>query len=230
MKIFLSRELFALTTALGIITAASCDAGLIHFSFPGGSTVPSFVDPNAIGGSLLDGPGAGLLSAGVIVSDAACFLPGSASVNAASAIANSDYIEFTLAAAPSLGLSLGSFSFNAARTTGTGDAGFVLRSSRDNFSTDIASLAVAAVRPGSSSFNFGLSAPKFQNIAGPTTFRLYGYSTGGGLCFDDISVNGSVVHLISSVPEPGTMLFGVALFGTLGMRQRWARRAVRAKE
>ena len=232
MNISSTPKLLALTAALGIAAASSCTAGLIHFSFPGGAVAPSFVDPNAIGGSLLDGPGAGLLGAGVIVSDAACFLPGSTSVSAPSAVANNDYIEFTLSAGPGLGLSLGSFTFDAARTLAAGTAGFVLRSSRDSFSTDIASLAVAAVRPSSSSFNFDLSAPKFQNIAGPTTFRLYGYATGGvgsGICFDDISVNGAVVHLLSSVPEPGTMLFGLALFGTAGLRQRTARRVVRTK-
>ena len=147
-------------------------------------------------------------------------------MSASSAVANGDYIEFTLAPGPGLGLSLGSFSFDAARTTGTGTAGFVLRSSRDSFNTDIAAFAVASVRPSSSSFAIDLSAPIYQKIAGPTTFCLYGYATGGaggGICYDD-SVNSAVVPLITSVPEPGTMLFGLGLLATTALRQRSVRR------
>ncbi len=228
MKHTRTPQLIAITAALGIGAAATGQAGLIHFSFPGGAVAPSFIDPNAIGGSLLDGPGPGLLRAGVIVSDAACFLPGSASVDAASAIANRDSIEFTLAPGPGLGLSLGSFTFDAARTLGVGTAGFVLRSSLDNFATDIGASTVASVRPGSTSFSYPLSAPKYQNIPGPATFRLFGYATGGagsGLCLDDISVNGSVVHLFTNIPEPGTGLFGLGLVGAAALRQRGGRKA-----
>ena len=228
MKPTRTLQLIAISAALGIGVAASGQAGLIHFSFPGGAVAPSFVDPNAIGGILLDGPGPGLLGAGVIVSDAACFLPGSTSVDAASAIANRDYIEFTLAPGPGLGLSLGSFTFDAARTLAAGAAGFVLRSSLDNFTTDIGASTVASVRLGSTSFNFPLSAQKYQNIAGPATFRLFGYATGGagsGLCFDDISVNGAVVHLVTSVPEPGTSVFGLGLLGAAALRQRPGRKS-----
>ena len=91
MKTNSSPRIFVMASALGIGLAVSAEAGLVHFSFPGGAVAPSFVDPNAIGGSLLDGPGAGLLGAGVIVSDAACFLPGSTSVSASSGVANGDY-------------------------------------------------------------------------------------------------------------------------------------------
>lgn len=214
----------ALATALALGSAACAQAGLIHFGFPGGAVTPSFVDPNAVGGSILDGPGPGLIAAGVPGTAGLCFLPGAGSTTAASALANADYLEFTLAPGPGLGLSLGSFSFEATRASVAGTAGFVLRSSRDNFAADLASFAIPAVSPARTSFNIGLSSAAYQNLIAPIAFRLYGYSAGGALCFNDISVNGAVVAPPPAVPEPGTVLYGVALLGAAAWPRRSGRR------
>jgi hypothetical protein len=217
----------AIAAALAICGSASAQAGLLHFSFPGGAVAPSFVDPNTIGGSILDGPGAGLLTAGVSISDTACFIPGSTSVSAASAIANGDYVEFKLAPGPGLGLSLGSFTFDAARTVAAGGAGFVLRSSRDGFATNIGAVAISSVAPTLSSYNIDLSGQMYQNIPNTTTFRLYGYASGGagsGICFDNISVNGAVVQIPPVVPEPGTALHGLAILGAAALSRRTTKR------
>ena len=215
-----------ITTALALGSVATATAGLIHFSFPAGGASPTYVDPNTVGGSIIDGPGAGLLGAGVSVVDTLCFLPGSTSTSAASAITNGDYFQFTLAPGPGLGLSLGSFTFDAYRTGTTGTTGFVLRSSRDSFAADIGASTVTSVGPAETSYNINLSTAAYQNITTPTTFRLYGYSPSGvsnGICFDNISVNGQVAAAPPVVPEPGTALYSIGVLAAALLRRRGGR-------
>jgi hypothetical protein len=139
--------------------------------------------------------------------------PQGGSVDAAAAVANNKYFEFTLT--PRFELDLESLTFNVARGGGSTPRGVVVRSSIDNFAADLFSADIATARPTFTPVNIDLSGPAYQNLMDPITFRIYSYSTGAGasLDYDDITVNGVI-------PEPASVALAMCACLVLARRRR----------
>ncbi|GAB3029669.1 endonuclease/exonuclease/phosphatase family protein [Spirosoma pulveris] len=144
--------------------------------------------------------------------------------NVASPDANK-YIQFSLGPVASYTMALAQLSFDEQRS-GTGPTTWTLRSSLDNYATDINTTPTSTTSPTSSgSFTsrvVSLSASTaFQNLSTPVTFRIYGYGasgSGGTWRFDNVQVSGSTgpsdptAPLISVIP--GSLLAFATVPGT----------------
>lgn len=139
--------------------------------------------------------------------------PQGSSPDPATAIANNKYYEFSLTADAGNTLNLDNLEFDVARGGGSTPRGYIVRSSLDNFASDLSQADVATVRPNYTHVTVPLSA---LNVSG-ATFRIYSYSPGGGasLDYDNVTVNGDVI------PEPTAAgLLGLAGLALLGRRRR----------
>jgi hypothetical protein len=126
--------------------------------------------------------------------------------SAATAVTNNVYFSFTVSPAIEAFMDLSSLTFNTARGGGSTPRGFAVRSSLDNFNTNLFTLDVPTQRPTFTPVNVDLSA--FPETNRPVTFRIYTYAplTGNTIEFDDITLNGTV----TLVPEPtGLCLLGL---------------------
>jgi hypothetical protein len=135
------------------------------------------------------------------------------SPDAATAIANNKYFEFSVTADPGNTLNLDNLEFDVARGGAGTPRGYVVRSSLDNFGSNLSQADVGTVRPNYTHVVVPLSA---LNVTG-ATFRIYSYSPAGGssLDYDSITVNGTVI------PEPAAAgLLGLAGLALLGRRRR----------
>ena len=109
-----------------------------------------------------------------------------------------DYFEFTLTPDPGYEMDLVSFFF-IGQASGTGVTTMVVRSSNDNFISDLDTLSLAN---NNAPLTVDLSALQFQNITLPITFRIYGFgasATGGTGSINEFIFNG-VVALPCAVP------------------------------
>ena len=111
----------------------------------------------------------------------------------ADAITNNEYFEWTIEANDGFSMSLTSLVLNLQRS-GTGPNSFALRSSLDNYATDLAIFSVTGT--ATETQNIALSG--FENLIQPITFRLYGAgatSTPGSAGFEgtgnDLVINGT---------------------------------------
>jgi hypothetical protein len=101
-----------------------------------------------------------------------------------------DYYTFTLTPAANYKINLSSFEFTLQRSS-TGPVNYALRSSIDNFASDISTGAfpmTAALQ------TVALSGAVFQNITNDITFRIYGYNAGtnaGTASVNDFTFNGT---------------------------------------
>lgn len=116
-----------------------------------------------------------------------------ASTTAAAAVANNQYFTFSVTANPGYLLTGTNLTFNASRGGTSTPRGYVVRTSVNNFASDLAADAVATNRPVWTNINIPLGATFVNQTA--VTFRIYVYApgTGSSLEFDDITVNGLVV-------------------------------------
>lgn len=133
--------------------------------------------------------------------------------SAAQAITNAVFFSFTVT--PNASMSLTDLQFDAARGGGGTPRGYDIRSSVDNFATDLGTADLATVRPTYTHVTIDLSGAAFQNLTTPTTFRFYVYSPGGGssVDFDNIVLNGA------ATPEPASLSL-VGLGGLTLLRRR----------
>lgn len=105
-----------------------------------------------------------------------------------------DYFTFTLTPAANYKINLSSFEFTLQRSS-TGPVNYALRSSIDNFASDISTGAypmTAALQ------TVDLSGAAFQNITSAITFRIYGYNAGsnvGTASVNDFTFNGTTTTL-----------------------------------
>lgn len=105
-----------------------------------------------------------------------------------------DYFTFTLTPAANYKISLTSFEFTLQRSS-TGPVNYALRSSIDNFTSDISTAAfpmTAALQ------TVALSGAAFQDITSAITFRIYGYNAGsnvGTASVNDFTFNGTTTTL-----------------------------------
>jgi hypothetical protein len=230
------RVLRPILVVLSVLTIAvpTADAAVLAqytFGTPGSETTnesspafqPTFVDPTASATAITDPLG----TVGLEISSAATtpadapFLrldPQGNSVDAAAAITNNKYFEFTLSPLGDVQFDLTSLNFDVARGGAGTPRGYVVRSSLDNFAANLAQADVGTVRPTYTPVAVDLS--QFSNVTSSVTFRIYSYSPGAGssVDYDNIVVNGLVI------PEPGStaaLLVGAAMIA--GFRRKWRR-------
>ncbi|WP_298152525.1 YDG domain-containing protein [Flavobacterium sp.] len=100
-----------------------------------------------------------------------------------------DYFEWTITPQGTNEIDLVNFIYTG-QTSAQGPVNFILRSSVDNYTADINTNTVV---PGIFGSLISLSAPEFQNITTPITFRLYGWGgTGGTFSVNDFNFDGEV--------------------------------------
>ncbi len=144
------------------------------------------------------------------------------------AINGNSYIQFIVTPTGGATFSATSLDFTWDRSA-TGPSSVALRSSFDNFATDLGSVTniiQSAFAPNS------ITIAGLNNVAAATTFRLYGFgasATGGTGGFDtntdapSVTFNGSV----TAVPEP-TSIALVSLMGCTGLVSGYRRRKAKS--
>jgi hypothetical protein len=109
--------------------------------------------------------------------------------------------------------------------TGAGPGQVAVRSSLDNFATNIAAPFTPPTGSSPSTYTVDLTAPGFQNLTSPITFHVYGYNANnsvGSLRFYPSTV---VTGTVTPVPEPALALSAAAVAAGLAGLYRRARRA-----
>jgi hypothetical protein len=143
---------------------------------------------------------------GIEISSAATTPPGAPflrldpqgnSPDPATAVTNNKYYEFSLTANAGNTLNLTNIEFDVMRGGGSTPRGYALRSSLDNYASDLSQADVATARPTYTHIIVPLAALNVPNV----TFRMFSYSpaAGNSLDYDNITVNGDVV------PEPSAL-------------------------
>ena len=126
-----------------------------------------------------------------------------------------DYFEFTLTPNADYKIDFSSFDFTAQSTILTGPPYISVRSSLDNFATNIGgSLTLLSFgTPVPNSIN--LSSSTYQNITHPITFRIYawGAGLGGKLSINNFTFNGSVSCAITTTWSDGSWSDGFPSLG-----------------
>lgn len=127
--------------------------------------------------------------------------PASGATSASLAVSTRSYVEFTISTKSfNKVMNLNSLSFSIARGGASTPRGYVVRSSMDNFASDIASADIATQRTTFTSINVDLSGTTFQQIREKITFRLYVYSpsTANSLDIDAIVLDGNLANIDSN--------------------------------
>ncbi len=169
------------------LTSATVTAGILAVGTPSNNTVT----PNS---SAATAP----TSAPYIL-----FVPNSGTASSkdeTTSVSTNAYLSFTVTPADAANglLNLSSLTLKAESGGASTPRGFNVRSSVDNYATDLmgtGSADIATVRPNLVSFSANLTGAAFQNL--PTiTFRVYAYtpSTGQSIDFDDIVLSGFVAN------------------------------------
>lgn len=144
--------------------------------------------------------------------------PLSGAVNAATALSNNSFVQFTITPLSGGILNLDEISFDGARGGSSTPRGFGLASSVDSFATVIGSHDMATARAGGLlTYSFDLSAPAFQGITTPITFRVLVYAPGTGN-----SVEMNSLSVLGTIPEPSTYaaIAGALALGLVAYRRR----------
>ncbi len=153
----------------------------------------------------------------------------------ASPVANQDYFSFTIAAQTGLRIDLSSGGMSlevAINKNGPGE--LVVRSSLDNFATNIAAPYTPTVNLTQDTFAFapylsaiGITSP----VSGPIEFRMYGYQAGKTnkqLWLGSTTAVPNAVQVTGGttpVPEPAWLLSAATLAAGLSWRSRQTRRS-----
>jgi hypothetical protein len=110
------------------------------------------------------------------------------------AIDLNDYFEFTISPNAPCSINFSSFTYTG-QASGTGPTNFAFRSSIDGFNSNIGT-------PNSVGTTIDLSSATYQNLTTSITFRIYGFSSGGGsgtFSINSFTFNGSIS--CTSTPE-----------------------------
>lgn len=214
--------------AAGVWSPAAGAAVLTQYTFPvantttetGSAYAATTVGSGVSATSLTDGGASiNITSDGALAYGSAPVLrvfPGG--TDAATAVTNNSYVQFTVTPDANTQMDLSSFTFDAARGGTNGPRGYAVRSSVDGFAGNIATADITANRPNFAAFNVPLSAASFQGLTAATTFRLYVYSPSNTSTveFDNLTLNGTT----SPVPEPASAGAAIAMLGGLLVRRR----------
>jgi fibronectin-binding autotransporter adhesin len=112
------------------------------------------------------------------------------------AVLNQADFKFTLTADPGFLLNLTSLNFDVMRGGGSTPRGYAVRSSVDNFATNLGTADVLTVRPTFTPVAIDLTGSIFQNLS-TITFKIYSYSpaTGSSVDYDNVTVNGTTMTI-----------------------------------
>jgi len=196
-------------------------ADILGFSFPGTSLVSTSSDPNStISNVNFTGSSA---TQEALPDELAINVPAGAS-NAANAVANDSYFQFSITPNVGYELDLSELAFQVATASpGAPNNGYVVRSSVDGFSSDLQSGPIPTDYPSYTLVTVNLSGSGFQNLLTQTTFRIYTWldttEPNPAAACDDIVLRGTVV----SVPEPGTWILGASSLAMVVISRRWKR-------
>ena len=121
--------------------------------------------------------------------------PASGATSEALAVTNSSYFSFSIAPAYGKRIRLDTLTFNAARINANTPTGYGVRSSLDNYATDIATANLGTARTTFTAVSLDLSGALYQMITTPITFRIYIYGPAvtDGVDVDDINIKGFVM-------------------------------------
>jgi hypothetical protein len=216
MRCFPLSTLVLLSLApVGVTTASA--AVLARYAFPG--PVPALmvttVDANVTAGDVSFAGG---------VTTQFTSLPDMLVVNVATpnaiapatAVSTGSFFEITLAPTPGNALNLASFTFDAAAATV--GAGYVLRSSLDGYTTNLAAAPLSTLYPTFAAYNVSLAAASFQGVSEPVSFRVYTFTpaTNPAAAYDNVTINGVTIP----VPEPTAGATLLLAGGFLARRRR----------
>lgn len=215
-----------LTLLIASSLAASASADVVAKYDFGTPTVPSLTSSDSDLNSVASPFTAGAGFASALTPDTTRGNPapditvpaGTSPSSAAAAITGNDYFSFTLT--PVTAVSLTNLTFDTAVSGNVTASYFVQASVGAGGFSNVGS----TVSTGSSTFStqtISLSAPQFQNLTLPVTFRIYIFDDKSGSMsdlLDNVTLNG-----IASVPEPGTWAMMGLGAGLLGAVQRFRR-------
>ena len=194
---------------------------LVKYEALGGGFAPTTLADQVLASNLNDIGSAASLDTGVALPNSVFLQQLIVSPDAAAAVANEQFFQFTASAATGFELDLLNMTFDAGKGGSSSPRGWVLRSSLDGFTSDIASADIPTVQPTLTGFDVDLSGALFQHITSQVTFRLYDYAPGGsgtGTFYDNIALNG----VVQVVPEPTSTLVVLGP-GALALLRRRAR-------
>jgi hypothetical protein len=193
---------------------------LVRYEAPGGVFAPTVLGNHVLAGNLNENGSSGDLQPGVGLADTVFLQQNITSPTAADAVVNNQYFQFTVSAETGFELDLVSLTFDATRGGSSTPRGWVVRSSLDNFATDIAAADVPTQNPTLTSFNVDLTAIMFQDITSQVTFRIYGYAptSGVGIFYDNIELHGAFEVAGSGIPEPASL--GLMICGGVVLLRR----------
>jgi hypothetical protein len=177
-----------------LVVSAVGHAQIVQYTAPGGSFNPTAVAARATATALDDVGSSADLQPGVGLADTVFLQQNVVSVDAAAAVANQQWFQFKVRCQIGFHLNLTSLAFDATRGGASTPRGWVLRSSVDNFGSNLGTAVIPTQNPTLTPFNVGLTGAAFQNLTAETVFRIYGYgpSTGIGCFYDNITLSGAV--------------------------------------
>ncbi len=215
------RTILTLLVAASVSTAARADVVLARYDF-GTTTTPSLAssdtDLNSFASAFTAGPDflTALTPSTALGNPAPCISIGATTTpNAQSA---NGYYSFTLTPVSAVNLTTLTFDY---AVSGTVTANYLVQAAvgAGSYSNVGSSVSTGLASWTTTTPALSLSAPQFQNVTLPVTFRIYIWDnkTGGSMSdlLDNVTVNG-----FTAVPEPSTWAMMVAGAGLLGATQR----------
>lgn len=138
--------------------------------------------------------------------------PQGSSTTPAAAVTGNKYFEFTVTPEAGYQFTLDSIGFDVTRGGGSTPRGYLLRSSVDNYATDLAGGDLLTARPTYTPVAVTLGST-YADLTTPVTFRFYNYApaAGNSIDYDNLSLSGTV----TAVPEPS--VFAMAALGGLAL-------------
>lgn len=220
--------------ALACIANAASASVIANWNFTAGNLNPAATDSNvtvtpiAVNSSvLLNNSGAASKNWTGGANTVFAAYPAAACTSEAATVSAGGYFSFTLTPAAGQTLNLSDLQFDVANGANSGAGlyrGYVLRSSLDNYATDLAAADPTGIPTtyveGATMQHItaDLSGASFQGLTSgtPVTFRFYAWLTNASgaraVDFDNITVNGGLV------PEPASL--AMLVLGGLGVLVR----------
>lgn len=134
-----------------------------------------------------------------------------------------DYFYWTLTPAGGYEIDFVSLSFTT-QSSNTGPNTYILRSSVDNYTANIATISITPNGSASALQTVNLSAGTFQNIGSAITFRMYGYGGSGATgtnSINDFTFNGTVSSTGCTAPSTQASGINFSAVGQTALDVNW---------